>query len=225
MKSSVAVAGAVALLAISPASAADMPVKAPPLAVPQYSWSGFYIGAHAGYLWGRTRLATDTTVIEEAAPTNGFVGGALAGWRWQSDRIVFGIEGDIGWTNAHGTGLAVPTVTTVTYTYDFRWTAQVRGQLGYAFDRLLVFVAGGLAIADFKLQRFSTTVVQLGNTFTGGTIGGGIEYAFTPVVSGRLEYLYDHFGNKTYSISTFPYHVRLTGSTFRGALNVRLWNP
>jgi outer membrane immunogenic protein len=219
MKSWVNAAGIVALLAVEPANAADMPVKAPPVLVTQDSWSGFYVGAHAGYLWGRTRAEFNGVVIEANAPTNGFVGGGLAGWRWQRGAFVFGIEGDFGWTDANGVG----GIALVTYTYDFNWTAHVRGQAGYSFGPLLVFVAGGAAFADFDFRRNTGAIV--GTVFTGGSVGGGVEYALSRTISGRLEYLYDHFGSKTYDIAGFLYPVRLKGSTLRGAINVKLGNP
>jgi hypothetical protein len=67
-----------ALGAVS-ASAADLPArpytKAPVMAVdPAYDWSGFYIGGHVGYLWGKTRVVDDGVLTEPGAPTNGVVG-------------------------------------------------------------------------------------------------------------------------------------------------------
>ena len=80
-----------------PALAADMPVKTPvykaPIA-PASDWSGFYIGGHAGYMWGRSSVWEDGELLERDAPTNGFVGGALAGVNWQSGAWVLGLEGD-----------------------------------------------------------------------------------------------------------------------------------
>ncbi|HEX5515989.1 MAG TPA: porin family protein, partial [Pseudolabrys sp.] len=48
------------------ASAADMPVKAPraPAPPPVYNWTGFYVGGHVGYLWGRTHVEEDGAVVE-----------------------------------------------------------------------------------------------------------------------------------------------------------------
>src|SRR5713101_802845 len=98
---------------IGAASAADLPArpytKTPVMAVdPSYDWSGFYIGGHIGYLWGKTRVVDDGILTEPGAPTNGVIGGVLAGYNWQSGPLVLGIEGDIGWTNAVGHGNSVP---------------------------------------------------------------------------------------------------------------------
>jgi outer membrane immunogenic protein len=218
------------------APAADMPVKAPvykaPAAIVAYNWSGFYVGGHVGYFWGKTRVEEDGELIEPGAKTNGIVGGVLAGVNWQAGPVVYGLEGDFGWTRAHGTGvicITCPVTTTIQApnTYDLNWTSHVRGRLGYATGNWLFFVAGGLAIADLTFQEgaittTTTTVVfppTDGGKYFGWSIGGGIDYAFTRNIIGRIEYLYDDFGHKDYIGSDGdPYRVSLTGHTLRGAL-------
>jgi outer membrane immunogenic protein len=76
------------------ASAADMPVKAPPPAPAPlpYNWGGLYLGGHFGYLWGRTRVEEEGVVTEPNAATNGVIGGVLAGYNWQAGPWVFGLE-------------------------------------------------------------------------------------------------------------------------------------
>ena len=157
----IAIIAAASTVVFAPAaSAADMPVKAPPRVSappPVYNWTGFYVGGHFGYLWGRTHVEEEGVVVEDGAPTNGVVGGALAGYNWQFNQFVFGLEGDFGWPNANGTGTTQPPVVVTTQapnTYDFNWTGHVRGRFGYAADRWLFFVAGGLAIADLEPTLF-----------------------------------------------------------------------
>ena len=163
---SIAIIAVASTVVFTPAaSAADMPVKALPRVTappPVYNWTGFYVGGHVGYLWGRTHVEEEGVVIEDGAATNGVIGGALAGYNWQYNQFVFGLEGDFGWTNANGTGLAVviPT-TTQPNTHDFNWTSHVRGRFGYAADRWLFFVAGGLAIADFNFHEGATTTTTI----------------------------------------------------------------
>jgi opacity protein-like surface antigen len=196
------------------ALAADLPVKAPVYrAVPLSAtgdWSGFYAGAHFGYLFGHTRIEENET-LTELGPTNGVIGGVLGGYNWQSGALVLGIDADIGWSNAHGTGEM-----THEFSYDINWTAHVRGRLGYAVDHWLIFAAGGLAVADASVQQVTTTVE--GGKYFGWSIGGGVDYAFTRNLIGRIEYLYDDFGHKDYSFDGDPYRVFLTGQTVRGAL-------
>jgi len=246
-----------AMLAMSPAVAfaTDLPLppmytKAPPLpaAVPPYNWSGFYVGGHLGYLWGRTHVDDDGVTAERNARTNGVVGGAMVGYNWQIERVVFGLEGDFGWTNAHGVGCiencdngggtagvaatAAPliVITRGPNSYDVRWTSHLRGRLGYAADNWLFFVAGGFAAADLRFREgtITTTVVTPpdgnndGGKYYGWSVGGGIEWAFTRNLFARAEYLYDNFGHKDYvGILGDRYRVSLTGHTVRGALGFK----
>ena len=223
----------VALAAIGSAMAADLPVKTPvykaPVVAPPYNWTGFYVGGHVGYLWGRTRVEENGVLTEPGAATNGAVGGVLAGANWQSGPLVLGIEGDIGWSNAHGTGIVPPpppppppppSPSPSPNTYDIKWTSHFRARAGYSVGPWLLFAAGGLAFAHFNFHDGETNVVSA-STFTGGSIGGGVEYAFTDRMTGRVEYLYDEFGHKTFVSGTDGYRVGLTAQTLRAAFSLK----
>src|ERR1700747_595900 len=98
----------IALLALSatrPASAADMPLKAPtlPPPVPIYSWTGFYVGGNAGYSWGKEDLRASGFFVDGiAVPSAAFaalrpsgpIGGGQVGFNWQTSNLVFGVEAD-----------------------------------------------------------------------------------------------------------------------------------
>jgi outer membrane immunogenic protein len=212
---------AVSLSALAvPAVAADMPVKAPVYKAPvspASDWSGFYVGGHAGYMWGRSSVWDDGFLVEKDASTNGFVGGALAGVNWQSGAWVLGLEGDFGGTDAHGTGLII-ILPEASNHYDFNWTSHIRGRVGYATSNVLWFVAGGLALADFDYTQGSSGITITGSVFTGWTLGAGADIAINPSWIARVEYLHDDFGDKNFLISGQPYRVKLTGDTVRGAL-------
>jgi outer membrane immunogenic protein len=225
-KVAIGIAAITALIG-TPVAAADMATKAPPKAVvpaPVYSWTGFYLGGHVGYLWGNTRIdEAETGGLVALGPTNGVVGGLLGGVNWQTGSIVFGGEADIGWTNAKGNG-AAPPPSTEFFTYKIQSTSHFRGRLGYDFNGTLIYLAGGLAIAEAHVQEFemSTLIAVCGGTYRGATIGGGLERMFTPQISGRIEYLYDNYGHKTYSTADDMYRVGITGQTVRVALVFRL---
>lgn len=222
----VGIAG-IGLLVCAPANSADRatkPVyKAAPVAppVPAFSWTGVYVGGHFGYLWGHTRIVEVEMGLVALGPTNGVVGGVLGGVNWQTGPVVLGGEADIGWSNAHGNGV-LPS-TPEFFQYQIRSTAHVRARIGYDFAGTLVYLAGGLAIARAHVQEIEATVslCQVGGTYTGGSIGVGVERAFTPLISGRLEYLYDDFGHKTYTMMDDAYRVSVTGQTLRGAIVFR----
>src|SRR5687767_12494646 len=81
---------------VAPAMAADLPARLPakaPMGVATlYDWSGFYIGGHAGALWGDSdwALAGGGTTRHDI---DGFVGGLQTGIQRQWDRMVLGVEG------------------------------------------------------------------------------------------------------------------------------------
>ena len=99
--------GLIALGAATPALAADMAVKAapPPIVAPIYNWTGFYIGANAGYGWSNRCL--DVTAISGVAVVDaegcrnagGGVAGGQIGYRWQTSNWVFGVEAQGDWAN------------------------------------------------------------------------------------------------------------------------------
>src|SRR2546428_314652 len=101
--------GLVVILSAGTASAADQRLKQrvvkAPVAAPVLSWTGFYLGGHFGYLWGKTRVEENGVVTDPDASTNGVVGGVLGGYNVQiTPSIVAGVEADFGWSNAHGNG-------------------------------------------------------------------------------------------------------------------------
>jgi outer membrane immunogenic protein len=198
-----------------------MPVKAPARQASAYDWSGAYLGGHFGYEWGRTRVEQDGIVSDPNAKTDGINGGALAGYNWQIGSAVVSLEGDFGWSNAHGVGAVVvvdPVTTRAPNTYDLNWTSHARGRLGYAFDGWLLFAAGGLAVADFDFHEGAIETTA-GAKYYGWSAGGGVERALTGNLIARVEYLYDDYGHKDYAgIAGDQYRVSLTAQTLRGAL-------
>jgi outer membrane immunogenic protein len=202
-----------------PVYKAPPPVAAP---MPVFTWTGFYIGGHFGYLWGDVDVAhVDNIAPVTGGPTNGVVGGILGGGNWQIGPVVLGAEADFGWSNAHGKGVAQLS-SSEDFEYRINSTGHVRGRIGYAFGGTLVYVAGGLAVARAHVQETEPTFnAAPGGTYPGGSIGGGVEQAFTRQISGRIEYLYDDFGDKTYTIGDDTYRVHVTGQTVRGAVVFR----
>jgi outer membrane immunogenic protein len=163
----------VALLGLAGvASAADLPARSAPVAyAPAFTWTGFYFGAHGGYMWSDTdvRLAhvdgfflptdIDNGVFPRSIEVDrdaGF-GGVQAGYNLQSGMYVFGIEADIAWFGSQdGTRLNVidpaplpspfaGALVTTTYRSDLETLGTVRARAGVAFDRTLLFVTAGLA--------------------------------------------------------------------------------
>jgi outer membrane immunogenic protein len=195
----------------SAASAADLPAKAPraPVAAPAFSWTGFYLGIHAGYGWSNS-TATVTDSSGTLAPASldqngdGFIGGGQIGYNWQfAPNWVVGVEADISGTGIRNTTIVQGADIAGNLFFGFnqmaerdvKWLASVRGRLGYAVDRYLIYVSGGAAWADVDYTAGPAwgnlyNPVTFNHNSSGWTLGGGFEYAFTNNWTARLEYLH-----------------------------------
>ncbi|WP_448955302.1 outer membrane protein [Labrys neptuniae] len=199
-------AAAIALLLTSTAAfAADLapaPVEpAAPVILP-FSWTGFYAGANVGYAFGgRDRVGIhNPTLIGNIGTLNasGFLGGLQAGYNYQFDNIVVGIEADFQGAQIKDTVHGVIAGTDGRARSDIKWYGTLRPRIGYAYDRFLIFATGGLAYGniDSKLS-YGTAAFSSSDTKVGWTAGAGVEYAFTDNLSGRIEYQYVNFGSYT----------------------------
>jgi outer membrane immunogenic protein len=184
---------------ISSASAADLPRGVPyraPAVVSVYNWTGPYVGIHAGYGWGTSNNGIDLK--------GGFVGGQV-GYNWQAlgSPWVFGIEFDSAWADLGTTETAATSVGVVSVSSNANYTGTLRPRVGYAWDRTMVYLTGGLAWVTNKISVNATvgpftTGISDSQTHLGGTIGAGIEHAITPNLSVKGEYLYTGYESKTY---------------------------
>ncbi len=179
-----ALAGGAAAADLPPGPAVQPYYKAPAYG-PAFNWSGFYIGVNGGGAWGRS----DWSTAGGFDLSGGEVGGT-AGFNYQAGAVVFGVEGDIDWARIDGTSTAACAFGCTT---SDSWLATVRGRLGYAADRFMPYVTGGLALGDIR----ANTPFFAGNNATnaGWTIGAGLEFAFAPHWSAKAEYLYVDLGN------------------------------
>ncbi|MGH6683603.1 MAG: outer membrane protein [Pseudolabrys sp.] len=193
-------------LFIGAAAAADLPVKAPvykaPVMAPVYNWTGFYIGANIGYSWGRQDVDAVGGVPLGNPNIDGVIGGGQIGYNWQMNQLVLGIEADIQASGQKGDGTFVPgpaalALPTITFTDKLDWFGTVRGRVGYAMDRWLPYVTGGWAYGGGSISGSTSTPTTFSGstTYSGWTIGGGLEYAFMNNWSVKAEYLYIDFGN------------------------------
>lgn len=190
---------------VSAASSADLrdrPVfKAPPAGVlpVAYDWTGFYVGGHVGYGWAEKNWRDGFGLFGISHHSDGFLGGGQIGFNYQIGQWVLGLEGDFSWANLKGGTTALGS----TFNTNVDWTATATGRVGYAFDRWLVYAKGGAAWARdrYSTNFYTIPAAEVAATRTGWTVGGGVEYAFAPNWSAKLEYNYMDFGNERVSFA------------------------
>ena len=217
MKKLLLVGVAMIALGTVSASAADiqrrqMPVKAPAyMPPPVYNWTGFYVGINGGGGWGRSDFS-DPFASGSFNTSGGLVGGTV-GYNWQMGPVVFGLEGDVDWSDIRGSTLCGG-VTSCEVRND--WLGTARGRLGYAFDRIMPYVTGGLAVGDIK-----TSVPGFGDTRdtkAGWTAGGGVEAAIAGPWTAKVEYLHVDLGRTS---SVLGSNAKFNADIVRAGLNYR----
>jgi outer membrane immunogenic protein len=187
-------AGAAATAATTAAMAADMPQSrsGPPLRapafVPFFTWNGFYAGIVGGYGLGTSNWSNAAGSTGSFDVDGGFVGGTL-GYNVQTGGVVFGLEADAIWSAMKG---STATNCGAGCETSNPWHGTVRARIGYAFDRFLPYLTGGMAAGEVKASGAGLTGAS--KTQIGWTGGGGLEYAFVNKWSVKAEYLYADFG-------------------------------
>ena len=183
--------------AMGAASASDLPSsKGPPAYIPPplpvFTWTGVYIGGQIGYGWGYS--GSNVSALGDLATYNpsGVIGGAHVGYNYQMGQFVAGLEGDVNGSSYNGSGIsALGNSYGTTENID----GSVRGRLGMAWDRALVYATGGVAFGDFQNTYSSGGFTDSPSTTrVGWTVGGGVEYAVDNNWSIRAEYRYTDFG-------------------------------
>ena len=267
----IASAAFASLLAATSAFAADLPVKAPAVVAVVYDWTGLYIGTNLGYSWGRgstdgTAIGTQRSgnlaapivtplsgVLLGRADVNGFIGGGQLGYNWQRGTWVFGLEGDIQFSNERGSGdvacsLSVTVCPPFTRDYKLDWFGTARGRVGFLpAERILLYVTGGLAYGGFSgsslFTAAGTNALDFGSwssTKVGWTVGAGVEAALGSNWSVKFEYLYMDLGNAGGSTATFvlpnpsatptssvayAFNTKFTDNIVRVGLNYKFGGP
>jgi outer membrane immunogenic protein len=195
-----------------------MPVKALPPVAPGVNWTGFYVGGHVGYGWGTKDFSLPDIAGEKFGDCSGkqqecfdfsklgspalshklagLLGGVQAGFNLQSGAFVYGVEGDLSWTNMKEDSLSkLGEFRFVNCWYDVNkeidlkahtevnWVASIAGRIGYAVDRVLIYAKGGVAFADQDYNWVVTkgsheiATAKFSDTRTGWMVGGGAEWA------------------------------------------------
>jgi outer membrane immunogenic protein len=202
-----------AVVASGAALAADLPTKAPlPARVAPFSWSGCYIGVHAGAGWSRTDFTdpsgSDIAPLGAAVRVDSgasFLGGGQVGCDYQfASNWVIGLAGDFSWANIDnevvdpffdGKTPGIP----LTLRSQTDFLASATGRVGYAWDRYLIYAKGGVAWSHNKYEAnnfgcIGSCFSNASDTRFGWTAGAGFEWSFAPNWSVLIEYAHYGFG-------------------------------
>ncbi len=273
--------GSVAFFGLTAAaSAADYRAAPAPMA-PVFTWTGFYIGANAGYIWsegdigdrcvggggivGQANFCTVPNLITSPESSSWLAGGQV-GYNYQYRNWVFGAEVDLQATDLNRANNqvtfnsligfpAVPLTATYTGRAEIDWFGTARGRIGIAWDRFMVYGTGGVIFANVQTSHLldfqfadptqSTAVTGLFSNIAshdsivpGWIAGGGVEWAFMPNWSLKVEGMYyelqqSHSGNRVFRDRNFLNPLGSFGETFadhtgflvRGGINYRFAGP
>ena len=223
---------------INMASAADLPAraptysKAPAIVDAAYDWSGFYVGINGGGATSRFDWNLDGGGDEGSHNATGGTVGGQVGYRWQMSSLVFGLEAQGNWSDFKGssTSLLFPGQTNTSKIDSF---GLFTGQIGYAWDRVLVYVKGGAAVTDNHYTANSTIGPLIGfdatsETRWGASVGVGIEYAFVPNWSVGFQYDHLFMGNRDVNSATgflITDHIKEDVDIFTARLNYKFGGP
>lgn len=210
-----------AAFSLSPALAADPVVEDALPVASTYNWTGFYVGANIGYGFGDSQHFNGPGAATDEFDIDGIIGGGSVGYNWQFGSFVAGLEATFSAADIEG-----ETETSATFGCSINnecrtevdWLATGEARLGYAFDNILPYVAGGVAIGS--LDAFIPGAGIFGDDFesspsteVGFVVGGGVDWAINDKWVANIAYQYVDFGEHEYENGTF------NGETFDADVN------
>jgi outer membrane immunogenic protein len=249
-----ATAAALAVTIAGSARAADLPLKSETPFAARFTWTGCYLGGHLGGGFAHKDITDPAQLVQDSflgpgsttgittvspAPSGVVIGGQIGCDYQFAPSWLVGIEGAASGSTMKasrtvGLPLGNPDTALVQAKTDF--LTSVTGRLGYAFDNVLLYAKGGVAMAADRYDvtgSFAGTpfgFVGLENRF-GWTAGGGVEWAFSPHWSASVEYDYYQFGHRVIAMSD-PTNVFLGNVDVRQNIqvikvgaNFHIWGP
>jgi outer membrane immunogenic protein len=177
----------------------DEPPPPPPPPGRPMLWQGIYYGLSGGYGWGESTQSYDRNDDHGLASTSpkGYLGSLTLGYNHLlGSNLLIGIEGDLGLMNISANDKEV--YDGHIYRTSFGpWWSTVRGRAGLVLGPLLLYGTGGLAIAavdEISIGNTPGETASNRDVRSGWVAGGGVEFAFSPNVSAKIEYLHMDFG-------------------------------
>jgi outer membrane immunogenic protein len=196
-----------------------------------HDWrSGFYFGVNGGggfasNCWNLVLdVFGDQPGQEGCHNPAGDTYGGQVGYRWQFANWVFGIEGQGNWANLGGANVSL------LFAPDFNRSrvdafGLITGQIGYAWNDVLLYVKGGTAVISDRYEVYRGTtgskLASASETRWGAAIGAGLEFGFTPNWSLGIEYDHVFLGNRDVNF-TDPAGAFFQTETIRQGVDVGL---
>jgi outer membrane immunogenic protein len=202
------------------------------------NWTGTYGGLQGGSGWGHSDQTDPGVPVLPPAESSeededghysangGLIGGTF-GYNWQQGLAVFGLEGDFSWANISGQSNVCGPMTASPHPCGTKLDAlgTFRGRVGFAAGATgnwLLYATGGLAVGD--VRGWDSLTPASGTDWRAGwTVGAGVETAFAPNWSVKLEYLYVDLGRAPVFnvVPGVPESVGLTANIVRAGINYR----
>ena len=159
-----------------------------PMVAAAYNWSGLYLGINGG--WGNSHYGNFEDTGVDAS--GGTVGGQI-GYRWQAANWVFGVEAQGNWADFSKKEVASYAGLTETVKLSTDGLGLFTGQVGVAFNNVLLYAKGGGAVVRNKLTDTvnymgTTTTASLSETRWGGVAGVGVDWGFAQNWTLGVEY-------------------------------------
>jgi outer membrane immunogenic protein len=195
------------------------PPPPPPVYAP--SWTGFYTGGNIGGAWANRDLVDPFLGVNfNNGNSNGvFIGGGQLGYNWQINYFVLGFEWDIdGAANNNNTRTVfLPVVGPVQVTSNNRWITTLAARFGVTNGPWLFYGkagAGWVGSDDFTITNLTTgaSITGSNNSNSGWLVGVGIEWAFLPNWSAKVEYNFLGLDDRTF-VTPFGFQS-VAGDTF-----------
>ncbi|MGU3574274.1 outer membrane protein [Brucellaceae bacterium C25G] len=186
-----------------------------------HAWTGGYVGIQTGYQNAVFRDRFDG-FNNLRSKSNGVLGGVYGGYNFEFwNRAILGIEADLTYNSARQDNDYVRALTnnqTIAFNHESKmeWSAALRARLGFAMDRWMPYIAGGVATAKLKSTISNASNYHRDSTnMTGWTIGAGLDYALATRTTLRLEYRHSDYGSKRFAFNNFDYKTKLKTDEFR----------
>ena len=159
---------------------------------PVFSWTGFYLGGNVGGGTSRINFSgtgvftiagvADPFAFADSGTASGILAGGQLGFNYElPTHVVLGFEADLDGSSFHGlttfcsTGTGGPLLghgaNCETSNNKLEQFSTVRGRVGYAFDKVLVYGTGG-----FAWERSSTSTIATCVTIAGSCPGHGVKF-------------------------------------------------